>query len=152
MNHMNALQQQIDDYRRLLGIQCEQREIWLENGALKPGSFKQSDSGLHLLDLEYRLVLAIERLHNDQAGLLILLVYQFSTTVDREGLEDISFSVDSNDEHTVDVEFSMGVREPVYVVPVDNSPIIFDGQQWGFGDGSINVAEVLAGVTVERKS
>ena len=151
MNKMTELQELIDTQAALLGITSNQREVWLENGELKPGSNKQTEAGLHLLDLEYRLNLAIEDLHNDSAGLLVLLVHQFAWPLQQEDLEGVSYSVAPNDNETVDVEFSLGVREPVYVVPVDNSPIEFNGQKWGFGDSSFAIAEVFAGVSAQSK-
>ena len=148
MNTLTALQQVVDANLDLLGIKINQRELWLESGEMVPGSNKENENGLHVLDLEYRLVLAVDEISNRTSGLLILLVWNFIKSLDREGLGQPSFSVDPNDEKNSDVEINFNVRDPMNLVPVQNSPVFINGQPMGFGDGSLNTAETLAGVHV----
>jgi len=149
MNSLNALQSVIDDNLPLLSIQHPQRELWLEQGRLVPGSNKTDERGFHALDLEYRLVLAVDQLPRQHASLLALLVHQFVGTLDREGgLNPPDIEVHPNDERTADVEITVDVRDPVHLVEVQHSPIEFNGKKWGFGEGSLAIADQLGGVHV----
>ena len=62
----------------LLGINESQFELIGENGKIKPGSNRVSESGeLHYLDFEYRQALIIEDMPMGSLALLTLLAHKF---------------------------------------------------------------------------
>jgi len=139
----------------LLNISKNQIEIFAENGEIKPGSNKENELGLHYLDFEYRLTLEIEEMPAESLALLSLLTLQFVNNIyDRDELDEIRFEYETNDlEKSIDIEINFGVRDPVYLVPVDtgySSPISMNGKMWGLGNGVLNVAESLAGLHVNN--
>ncbi len=146
MKTLTAWAALINANRDLLGIKAEQEDTWLENAEIQPGSNKETEQGLHYLDFEYRVATVIERLPQECGGLLILLAYQFVNTLgERDGLDWPSMSVTALDSGKyVDVEVTFDARDPVYLVPVENSPIEINGQPMGFGPGGWNIAEAAA--------
>ncbi|QQD22289.1 hypothetical protein GJQ54_11150 [Oceanospirillaceae bacterium ASx5O] len=142
MKTLSAWQAKIEQVKGLLGIKSEQAEVWLENAEIVPGSSKDTEDGLHYLDFEYRAVLYIERLPQEVGGLLILLAHQFVNGLgERDGLEAPTMSIIALDSgRYVDVELTFGVRDPVHIVPVENSPIVINGQPMGFAPGAWNIA------------
>jgi hypothetical protein len=146
MKTQTAFECVIEDNRKLLDIRKNQIELLGEGGQIKPGSNKETDQGFHYLDFEYRQALIIENLPNESLALLSLLCHQFVNGLgDREGLAglDIEFGP-HNQGKSLDIEITFGVREAVYLVEVQNSPIEHDGKKWGFGEHSLNVAGTLA--------
>lgn len=145
MKTMNDFLVMIEEQKSLIGIEREQFDVWIENSVVVPGSNKETELGFHYLDFEYRMSCMIERLPSAKGGLICLLVHQFVTGIyDRENLEALSIDLSENDEKTVDAEITFGVRDPFYLVPVENSPIVIDGVKMGFGEGQLDVAEVIA--------
>lgn len=145
MKTMNEFLAMLDAQKTLLGIKPRQFDVWIENSVLVPGSNKETELGLHYMDFEYRLSCMIERLPSANGGLLCLLVHQFVNSIDdRHELESVSVDISDNDGKTVDAEITFGVRDPFYLVPVENSPIVIDGVKMGFGEGGLDVAEVVS--------
>lgn len=144
MNTMNEFVSMLDAQKSLLCIKKRQFDVWIENSVIVPGSNKETDLGLHYMDFEYRLSCMIERLPSASGGLLCLLVHQFVNNIeDRHDLESVSVDLSDNDGKTVDAEITFGVRDPFHLVPVENSPIVIDGVKMGFGEGGLDVAEVV---------
>jgi hypothetical protein len=151
MNYVDTIKSFIKENSTQMDIEFQKVESWMEKGLMKSGSTKESDKGLHLMDLEYQLFLKVSTLKKDAIEKLILLVNQYKKSVNSKGIDSASFSYTTN-ESGVDMTFSMLVYQPIYVVEVSNSPIEFGGKKWGIGDGSINVAESLSHVNVNKVS
>jgi len=118
----------------LLGMSENQFQLSGESGKLKPGSNKETEEGLHYLDFEYRQVCLIEEMPMDSLALLTLLAHKFVNDLeDRHNLDETDIEwADHTIGESLDVEITFGVREPVNLVPVENSPIEFSGKKWGF--------------------
>ncbi|CCK75047.1 hypothetical protein OLEAN_C08710 [Oleispira antarctica RB-8] len=143
MKTMNDFLAMLDEQKSLICIRRKQFDVWIESSVIVPGSNKETEDGFHYMDFEYRLCCMIERLPAAQGGLLCLLVHQFVNGLDRHELETVSVDISDNDGKTVDAEINFGVRDPFYLVPVENSPIVIDGVKMGFGEGGLDVAEVV---------
>lgn len=154
MKTLTAWLNRVEGVCDLLGIKASQCEVWMENAEIVPGSHKDTEDGLHYLDFEYRAALYIERLPQEVGGLLILLAHEFVNRLgERDGLEAPTMSIIALDGgRYVDVEVTFGVRDPVYIVPVENSPIIIHGQPMGFAPGAWSIADtfILGAEVAER--
>lgn len=148
MKTFNDFETLIHSNLALLGIGKEQLEIFSDGGSVLPGSNHETEHGLHYLDIEYRLVLDIENMPGPSFGLLCLLVKRFVDGLDRDELKEIEMDFTPHDRGvTVDTQFSFGVRDPIHLVEVQESPIVFGGKKWGFGEGGLDVAESLRTVS-----
>lgn len=157
MSYLTTLKETITEQADILGIKPAQVDVWMEGGELEDGSYKETESGLHIQDLKYRACVAIDDLLDDngQSAFLALLVKQFAKSIDednQQGLDGISLHIEQLDEKKVDVEITLGIREPQYVVEVQNSPIEFNGKKWGFGTATFNIATELNDVSADVKA
>jgi len=150
MKSQNDFEDLIKENLKLLGIKKNQFEIIGEDGQIKSGSNKETDDGFHYLDFEFRQVLIIENMPIASLALLTLLVHQFVLGLgEREDLQDINIDFGPHNlGKSLDIEITFGVREPVYLVEVENSPIEHGGKKWGFGTGGLDVAGSLTGMNV----
>jgi hypothetical protein len=150
MKAQSDLDDLINENLNLLGFGKDQFEISGEGGQVQPGSNKESEHGLHYLDFEYRQLLLIENMPIKSLALLTLISHQFVNGLgDREGLESLGIEFGPHNQgQSLDIEITFGVREPVYLVEVLNSPIEFDGKKWGFGEASFFVADQVATLNV----
>lgn len=146
MKTQTAFETVIKQNLELLGIGENQLEILGEGGQVQPGSNKETEQGLHYLDFEYRQALIIENLPNESLALLTLLCHQFVNGLgEREGLFGLNVEFGPHNQgKSSDIEITFGVREAVYLVEVENSPIEHDGKKWGFGEHTLNIAGTLA--------
>ncbi len=138
MKTQTAFENNILENISLLGITENQFELMGESGKIKPGSNKENEGGeLHYLNFEYRQVLIIENMPMRSLALLTLLAHKFVNDLeDRHNLDETEIEwSDHTIGESLDIEITFGVREPVNLVPVDNSPINFAGKMWGFPDG-----------------
>lgn len=140
MKTQTAFQNILNENLSLLGMSENQIELSGENGKIKPGSNKGTgDGGLHYLNFEYRQVLVIENMPMASLALLTLLAHKFVNDLeDRHNLDETEIEwSDHNIGESLDIEITFGVREPVNLVPVENSPIEFAGKKWGFANGEV---------------
>ena len=150
MKTQSNFEKLIKQNQSLLGIDQKQYEFTGEAGRSKSGSNKETENGFHYSDFEYVQFFNIEELPNRSFALLIILVQQFVNGLgEREGLQEIDFEFGPHDKgKSMDVEITFGVRESVYLVPVDNSPIEFNGKKWGFGESEYYIAQSLGALSV----
>jgi hypothetical protein len=140
----------IDQNLVLLGIEKNQLEILGEGGQVQPGSHKENEQGLHYLDFEYRQVLMVENMPIGSLALLTLICQQFINNLgERDQLESMGVEFGPHTQgKSLDIEITFGVRDPVHLVEVTNSPIEFGGKKWGFGDATFYVAGDLDALNV----
>lgn len=144
MKTLNEFERMISENLGLLGIGKNQFEIFAEAGQVLEGGNQETETGFHYADIEYRLVLDIENLPNGSFALLCLLVKRFVDLLERNNLAAIEMDFSPhNIGQSQDVEITFGVRDALHLVEVENSPIVFNGKKWGFGEGGLDVAETL---------
>lgn len=147
MKTLNDFESLINENLKLLGVGKNQIEIFAEAGQVIEGGNQETEQGLHYGDIEYRLVLEVENLPNGSFALLCLLVKRFVDLLERENLAAIGLDFSPhNIGKSQDIEITFGVRDALYLVEVQNSPIEFNGKKWGFGAGGLDVAEALGAV------
>lgn len=146
MKTQNQLEAYLKQNFALLKIGKNQLEITGEDGQIEDGSNKESELGLHYIDLVYRQVIGIENMPQTSLALLTLLLKQFVHSLgERDDLDKLNIEWSPHNlDKSLDIEITFGVREPIYLVPVENSPIEFGGKKWGFGEADFFVASGLA--------
>ncbi|MEH6649977.1 MAG: phage tail protein [Motiliproteus sp.] len=135
----------------LLGINAENFESFQEGGELQPGGGNETEQGWHQADWKYRAVLAFERIPASSAGLLLALVQAWLDENDPDrsdhelGNPQGQIDLDDNNKFA-DVELTLDFVDPIYLVQDDSGPIVWNGQQFNFGDYDLWIAE-QGGVT-----
>ena len=141
MKTMTRWQQYIKENLTYLGVDETHVEVWTENGKPVSGGMHDTPDGMRYIDFEYRLATAVDEMPAEVGGLLIAMAYHFVDGLDRAELEEIDIDISPLDEgRLVNVEITFGVRDPIFLEPVQNSPIVINGQKMGFSPGSWNVA------------
>ncbi len=144
MKTLNDLQALIDTNRHALNIKAQQAEVWAENGVLKPGTGKETETGYHVLSYQYRVAIAVEKMSAEKAPLLCVLINNFVANLDPEYNKNTiepAFEITKLSSNSVDVEFTFEVTDPQFLTPDQESIIEINGIKMAPGSHSINVAE-----------
>ncbi|TDR43544.1 tail completion protein R (GpR) [Pseudomonas brenneri] len=118
--------------RRL--VEPEQFDSWTEQVSLEL-IWKPDRDGLHMSDMRYRAVFALERF-TDHPARLMALVASWLETHDpdrhRHDLPAPLFAVEPLDADTFDVELSLEFIEPQYLAEDSTGEIEAFGKTWAF--------------------
>jgi hypothetical protein len=150
MKKLNDLNTLLKDNQDWMNFGCEQSEVWLENSRVERGSSEETDDGLHYLDFKYRLCASIDGLQAQKGDALIVLLHCFTNQMDDDFLGELEIDITPSDDRLVDVEITMMVNEPIYLVEVEKSPIHFNGKYWGFGEGGLTFATQVKSLNVNE--
>lgn len=140
MKKLNALSTLLKDNQDWMNVGADQREVWMEQSKIERGSNEQSENGLHYLDFKYRLCASIDGLQAKKGEALLVLIHGFTNQMDDDFLGELEIDITPSDDHLVDIEITMMVNDPIYLVEVNESPIYFSGKYWGFGEGGLTFA------------
>lgn len=153
MSCLDKFETLMNDNQHWMEVSREQRTVWMEQTKVDSGSNEQNENGLHYLDHKYRLVASIEDLQAEKGHAVLVLVRHFANELHDDFLGELEVEIDPSGDNTVNVEITMNVKDPVYLMPVsEETPIKFSGQYWGFKDGSLTVGTSIAGVHVNESN
>lgn len=131
MIQLKALTAYLEE-RRL--VEPEQFDSWTEQVSLEL-IWKPDRDGLHMSDMRYRAVFALERF-TDHPARLMALVASWLETHDpdrhRHDLPAPLFAVEPLDADTFDVELSLEFIEPQYLAEDPTGEIEAFGKTWAF--------------------
>lgn len=131
MIQLKALTAYLEE-RRL--VEPEQFDSWTEQVSLEL-IWKPDRDGLHMSDMRYRAVFALERF-TDHPARLMALVASWLETHDpdrhRHDLPAPLFAVEPLDAETFDVELSLEFIEPQYLAEDPTGEIEAFGKTWAF--------------------
>ena len=118
--------------RRL--VEPEQFDSWTEQVSLEL-IWKPDRDGLHMSDMRYRAVFALERFTDHPARLMALVASWLEThdpDLHRHDLPAPLFAVEPLDADTFDVELSLEFIEPQYLAEDPTGEIEAFGKTWAF--------------------
>ena len=140
MIQLKALTAYLEE-RRL--VEPEQFDSWTEQVSLEL-IWKPDRDGLHMSDMRYRAVFALERF-TDHPARLMALVASWLETHDpdrhRHDLPAPLFAVEPLDADTFDVELSLEFIEPQYLAEDSTGEIEAFGKTWAFIPFDLWIAE-----------
>jgi hypothetical protein len=115
-------------------VPTEHFDSWAEQVTL-PLYWKPSEQGLHMGDMRYRAVIALESF-SDNPGRLMALVGSWLEVNDPgredDNLSPPTFEVDQLDPDTADIELQLDFIEPQHLAESDTGEIEAFGKRWAF--------------------
>ncbi|MGY3895747.1 phage tail protein [Aeromonas enterica] len=125
------------EFRRVLPDNLhKQLDSWMESGTVKLEPKNMGSGGVIVAWLSYQAVFTVEGLPFrlvDPAMLLAVAaawVQEHDQDRDMRGLDDPSYTVTPQDEHTADMELTVDFIEPLSLVPDVDGLIHWQGQRW----------------------
>ncbi|MDP2548893.1 phage tail protein [Oceanobacter sp. 4_MG-2023] len=151
MQTLDSLAALIHDNRQLLGITRQGYDLWIDSGTIEPGSNRETERGLHFCDYRYRLALSIDAMHGHRGGLLLAMLHNWETSLSREVRADLdepqiitSTATKNRGGRILQVEYTLDVRDGIYLTRDSNGPVQAIGDRWTFGEHTLNIAEAIS--------
>jgi len=143
---------------KLLGINRQSFDLWIDQGTIEIGSGKETEKGLHFCDYQYRLALSIEAMHAHRGGLLLAMLHNWECSLDECTRRDLSApqvitsstTKQSGGGKVLQVEYTLDVRDGIYLTRSSNGPVVANGERWTFGNHELGIAEAIGMTTGAR--
>lgn len=126
-------------------VKPEHFDCWAENIELEGGE-RHTENGLLIGHVRYTAVVSMEHCRANATYLVAqVMTWLKDYDPDRgdDQLPNPQLQVDVVDpaRNISEIELNVEFKEPVYLVPDENGPIVYHGQHWGVGAFDVDVAE-----------